>query len=63
MIFSKKNILFSSFRWDYLHENRKSLTSFAYLRQHGTTIPFVTPVFPPEDFPVWTSIATGNEIR
>jgi len=48
------------FRWDYLEDQKKPLTSFAYFKQHGTTIPFVTPVFPPEDFPVWTSMATGE---
>jgi hypothetical protein len=46
------------FRWDYL-ENQENLTSFAYLRKHGTSIPFVNPVFPTEDYPVWTTIATG----
>ena len=37
-----------------------SLTSFAYLKKHGTSIPFVNAVFPTEDYPVWTSIATGQ---
>ena len=48
------------FRWDFLHGHEKSLTSFEYLKKHGTSIPFVNAVFPTEDYPVWTSIATGQ---
>ena len=48
------------FRWDFLDMHPNSFGSFQYLRQHGTFIPHVKPVFPPEDYPVWTSIATGN---
>lgn len=51
---------FSSFRWDMLKGHEKNLTSFAYLRKHGVSIPTVRPVFPSEDFPVWTSLATGK---
>ena len=50
----------SRFRWDFLHGHEKSLTSFEYLKKHGTSIPFVNAVFPTEDYPVWTSIATGQ---
>ena len=28
--------------------------------QHGTTVKKIKPVFPTEDFPVWTSLATGR---
>ena len=31
-----------------------------YLMEHGTTVNRVKPVFPTEDFPVWTSFATGR---
>uniref|UniRef100_A0A0K2UR48 glycerophosphocholine cholinephosphodiesterase n=1 Tax=Lepeophtheirus salmonis TaxID=72036 RepID=A0A0K2UR48_LEPSM len=53
-------IIIGGFRWDLLTQERlKSLKSFAYLSQHGTTIPKVTPSFPAEDFSVWSSIASG----
>jgi len=53
-------IILGGFRWDFLGDRYTNLTSFAYLMQHGTTVDRVKPVFPPEDFPVWTSIATGS---
>jgi len=53
-------IILGGFRWDFLHGHEKSLTSFEYLKKHGTSIPFVNAVFPTEDYPVWTSIATGQ---
>ena len=43
-----------------MHAHEKNLTSFAYLKNHGTFLPKVKPVFPPEDYPVWTSLATGT---
>ena len=53
-------ILFYRFRWDFLDIHKKtSFGSFEYLKEHGTLVPHVKPVFPPEDYPVWTSIATG----
>ena len=59
--FKKKNhVWICRFRWDFLHGHEKSLTSFEYLKKHGTSIPFVNAVFPTEDYPVWTSIATGQ---
>jgi len=38
----------------------KNLTSFGFLKHHGTMIKKVKPVFPAEDYPVWTSLATGK---
>ena len=52
-------IILGGLRWDFLKAHQKNLTSFAYLRAHGTSIPFIDPVFPTEDYPVWTSLATG----
>jgi len=52
-------IILGGFRWDFLGDRYTNLTSFAYLMQHGTTVSRVKPVFPPEDFPVWTSMSTG----
>ena len=52
----------SNLRWDALKAHQHNLTAFAYLRKHGVSIPSVTPVFPPEDYPVWTSMATGKII-
>jgi len=52
-------IILGGFRWDYL-ESFQNLTAFAYLRKHGTSIPHVSTVFPTEDYPVWTSMATGQ---
>ena len=62
-IYHKLQYLFlsnSSLRWDALKAHQHNLTAFAYLRKHGVSIPSVTPVFPPEDYPVWTSMATGR---
>ena len=53
-------IPFPRLRWDYFSEDQENLTSFSYLRKHGTVIPTVQPVFPTEDYPAWTSIATGK---
>jgi len=53
-------IILGGFRWDMLEAHQHNLTAFAYLRKHGVSIPQVTPVFPPEDYPVWTSLATGR---
>lgn len=50
----------SRFRWDFLKGREKNLTAFAYLRKHGVSIPTVEPVFPTEDYPIWTSLATGQ---
>ena len=63
-LFSKESkfIYTFSFRWDFLEAHLHNLTAFAYLRKHGVPIPSVTPVFPPEDYPVWTSLATGKKI-
>ena len=47
------------YRWDLLGDKHVNLTSFAYLMEHGTTISHLRPVFPTEDYPVWTSMATG----
>ena len=53
--------LFYRFRWDFLDIHKKTtFGSFEYLKEHGTFVPRVKPVFPPEDYPVWTSIATGK---
>ena len=62
-LFHKLQYLFlldSSLRWDFLKAHQHNLTAFAYLRKHGVSIPSVTPVFPTEDYPVWTSLATGR---
>jgi len=53
-------IILGGLRWDLLEAHLDDLTAFAYLREHGVSIPSVTPVFPPEDYPVWTSLATGR---
>jgi len=53
-------IILGGLRWDMLKAHQHNLTAFAYLRKHGVSIPSVTPVFPPEDYPVWTSMATGR---
>ena len=55
----KESMCFS-FRWDFLYGQEENLASFRYLRRHGTFMPMVRPVFPPEDYPVWTSMATGS---
>ena len=55
-------IILGGFRWDYL-EAYKNLTAFAYLKKHGTSIPFVNTIFPTEDYPVWTTMATGMYIQ
>ena len=56
--------LFCRFRWDFLDIHKKTtFGSFEYLKEHGTFVPRVKPVFPPEDYPVWTSIATGKRPR
>ncbi len=52
-------IILGGFRWDYLEAHKENLTSFSYMRRHGSAFPKVKPVFPPEDYPVWTSLATG----
>lgn len=52
-------IILGGFRWDHLEAHKKNLTSFRYMANHGTTIPLVQPSFPAEDYPVWTSLATG----
>ncbi len=53
-------IFLPSLRHDLLSEKiMKNLTSFDYLRQHGSLVPKVKAVFPAEDYPVWTSLATG----
>eukprot|EP00096_Caligus_rogercresseyi_P000795 TRINITY_DN1131_c0_g1_i1.p1 TRINITY_DN1131_c0_g1~~TRINITY_DN1131_c0_g1_i1.p1 ORF type:complete len:552 (+),score=85.44 TRINITY_DN1131_c0_g1_i1:73-1728(+) len=53
-------IIIGGLRWDLLNQERlNSFKSFAYLRKHGTTIQKVTPSFPPEDYSVWSSLATG----
>ena len=65
-LFHKLQYLFlldSSLRWDFLKAHQHNLTAFAYLRKHGVSIPSVTPVFPTEDYPVWTSLATGRELN
>lgn len=46
-------------RHDLLNPHIKKLTSFGYLQRHGAFLPKVRPVFPAEDYPVWTSLATG----
>ena len=49
-----------SLRHDLLNDHvMKNLTSFDYLRQHGSYAPKLKGVFPAEDYPVWTSLATG----
>ncbi len=53
-------IIIGGLRWDFLEAHKKNLTSFEYLRTHGTTVPVVEPIFPPEDYPSWTTIATGR---
>lgn len=53
-------IILGGFRWDFLYGQEEKLASFRYLRRHGTHMPMVRPVFPPEDYPVWTSMATGK---
>ena len=57
----KESMCFS-FRWDFLYGQEENLASFRYLRRHGTFMPMVRPVFPPEDYPVWTSMATGSRL-
>lgn len=54
-------VILGGFRWDFLdiHKDKDTFGSFKYLKEHGSVIPHVKPVFPPEDYPVWTSIATG----
>lgn len=52
-------IVLGGLRWDYLKQYN-NLSAFAYLQKHGTTIPFVNSIFPTEDYPTWTSIATGR---
>ena len=54
-------IILGGFRWDYLEAFKPEVfTAFAYLKKHGSSIPMVDPVFPTEDYPVWTSLATGR---
>lgn len=53
-------IIIGGFRWDFLEGRTEDLTSFRYMMEHGTTVKRVKPVFPTEDFPVWTSLATGR---
>jgi len=53
-------IIIGGLRWDFLEGRTHNLTSFQYLMEHGTTVNRVKPVFPTEDFPVWTSFATGR---
>jgi len=53
-------IIIGGFRWDFLEGRTDDLPSFRYLMQHGTTVKRIKPVFPTEDFPVWTSLATGR---
>jgi len=54
-------VILGGFRWDFLdlHDDTNDFGSFKYLKEHGTLIPHVKPVFPTEDYPVWTSMATG----
>merc|ERR1719412_940185 len=52
-------VILGGFRWDFLDLHEHNFGSFEYLKEHGTLIPHVKPVFPPEDYPVWTSMATG----
>eukprot|EP00095_Tigriopus_kingsejongensis_P000745 maker-scaffold273_size229271-snap-gene-1.19 protein:Tk00745 transcript:maker-scaffold273_size229271-snap-gene-1.19-mRNA-1 annotation:"hypothetical protein DAPPUDRAFT_31637" len=47
-------------RWDFVKKYPKLMTSFQYLKKHGSFVPSVIPVFPPEDYPTWSSIATGK---
>jgi len=53
-------IIIGGFRWDFLEGRIDELTSFQYMMEHGTTVKRIKPVFPTEDYPVWTSLATGR---
>ena len=54
-------IILGGFRWDYLEAFKPEVfTAFEYLKKHGSSIPLVDPVFPTEDYPVWTSLSTGG---
>jgi len=58
-------IIIGGLRWDYLlpdpttGKDNPNLKAFNWIRQHGTTMSQVVPVFPPYDLPTWTSLATG----
>lgn len=52
-------MIIGGLRWDFVEKYPQILTSFKYLKKYGSFIPRVKPVFPPEDYPTWTSIATG----
>jgi len=53
-------IIVGGIRWDFLEGRTHELTSFKYMMEHGTTVKRIKPVFPTEDYPVWTSLATGR---
>lgn len=53
-------MIIGGLRWDFVEKYPQILTSFKYLKKYGSFIPRVKPVFPPEDYPTWTSIATGK---
>jgi len=63
-------IIIGGLRWDYLIPDdtdyeleagtqNPELKAFNWIREHGTTMKQVVPVFPPFDLPTWTSLATG----
>jgi len=60
-------IIIGGLRWDYLTPSWWNMTemagdrlkAFDWIKQHGSTLGQVAPVFPPYDLPVWTSLATG----
>jgi len=60
-------IIIGGLRWDYLTPSYWNMTekagdrlkAFKWIKQHGSTMRQVVPVFPPYDLPVWTSLATG----